>query len=69
MKTRNDIGNNIRRLRLAAGMSQTDVAEVCGIEKSRLSRYENGFVIPRVDTIEVLATALKVKPQEIVGWI
>lgn len=68
MATKNDIGGNLRRLRLAAGMSQTDVATVCGVEKSRLSRYENGHLIPRVDTIEVLAEALKVKPQEIVGW-
>lgn len=69
MASKSVIGSNLRKFRNAAKLSQTDVASVCGIEKARLSRYENGHIIPRVDTIEVLAEALSVKPQEIVGWL
>lgn len=63
-----DIGINIRKFRLAAGMSQTDLVALCGIAKPRLSRYENGHILPRVDTIEAIAKALGVEPRDIVGW-
>lgn len=69
MASKEVIGANIRKFRLAANMSQSDVASVCGIEKARLSRYENGHLVPRVDTIESIASALGVKPQDIVGWV
>lgn len=68
MATKQTIGANIRKMRVKAGLSQNDVSSLCGIEKSRLSRYENDHIVPRVDTIEVLAGALNVKPQDIVGW-
>ncbi|WP_425353758.1 helix-turn-helix domain-containing protein, partial [Aeromonas salmonicida] len=32
------IGDNIKRIRKAAGLSQQDLAERCGISKSQLSR-------------------------------
>lgn len=68
MTTKNTIGRNLRKFRLDAGMSQNDLSAACGIEKARLSRYENDHIVPRVDTIEALAKALDVKPQDIVGW-
>lgn len=68
MASKEVIGENLRKFRVAAGLSQSDVASVCGIEKARLSRYENGHIVPRVDTIETLAGVLGVKPQDIVGW-
>lgn len=68
MASKKEIGANIRKFRLAAGLSQNDVAAVCKVQKALLSRYENGHIIPRLDTIEVLAGVLGVKPQEIVGW-
>ena len=36
------IGDNIKRIRKAAGLSQQDLAERCGISKSQLSRLESG---------------------------
>lgn len=62
------IGTLIRRTRIAAGMTQMDVEEACGIPKPRLSRYENGHVVPTIGTVEVLAEALGVPPKTLVGW-
>lgn len=64
----NKVGKNIRKARLSAGFTQDDVEARCGIEKPRLSRYENGHIIPTLETIEILAKALRVAPKTLVGW-
>lgn len=64
----NRFPQRLRQARLALGWSQTEMAERCGVEKPRLSRYENGHVAPRITTVEDLAAVLRVKPQWLVGW-
>ena len=34
-------GNRLREARLSAGLSQSELEELSGIPKARLSRYEN----------------------------
>ena len=46
-------------LRRAAGLSQKELAEMCGIEQSHVSRYESGRVSPSLDAAEELAAALR----------
>ncbi|WP_155720308.1 helix-turn-helix domain-containing protein, partial [Streptococcus gallolyticus] len=36
------IGENIKNLRLSFGLTQPEFAEVIGISRNSLSRYENG---------------------------
>ena len=61
------IGDNIRRIRKNAGMSQQDLAERCGISKSQLSRLESGEQKnPTIQTIIPIATAVGVSLDEIV---
>lgn len=62
------IGSTIRKVRLSKGMTQSDVENLCSIPKARLSRYENDWVLPTIDTIETLAKALGVAPKRLVGW-
>lgn len=62
------IGSQIRKARLSKGLSQNDVADLCAIPKARLSRYENDWVVPTLETIEILAKALGVAPKTLVGW-
>lgn len=68
MASAKEIGKNIRKFRLAAGLSQNDLVALSGLEKPRISRYENGHHVPSIQTLERLAKALGVKPNEIVGW-
>jgi len=56
----NRFGQRLRRARLSAGFSQSQLEDVSGIPKSRLSRYENGHVEPSIQTLERLARALNV---------
>lgn len=54
------IGNNIRMVRNAIGISQTELANRVGSDKSAISRYENGTQRPSLETLMRIADALDV---------
>lgn len=54
------IGSNIRMVRNAIGVSQTELANRVGSDKSAISRYENGIQRPSLDTLMRIADALDV---------
>ena len=60
-------GNRLRETRLAAGLSQSELEEISGIPKARLSRYENGHVEPSIQTLARLARALNVSEASLLG--
>ena len=47
--------NNLKILRLNAGLTQISLQMKNGIEQSRLSKFENGARIPPTDTLITLA--------------
>ncbi len=67
MKDDRTFGQRLRETRVGAGMSQSDLEEVSGIPKARLSRYENGHVAPSIQTLERLSKALKVSEASLLG--
>lgn len=60
-------GQRLREARIRAGLSQSDLEEISGIPKARLSRYENGHVSPSIHTLERLARALGVSEASLLG--
>jgi transcriptional regulator with XRE-family HTH domain len=60
-------GQRLRETRIRAGLSQSDLEEISGIPKARLSRYENGHVAPSIQTLERLAKALNVSEASLLG--
>lgn len=60
-------GNRLREARLGAGLSQSELEELSGIPKARLSRYENGHVEPSIQTLNRLARALNVSEASLLG--
>lgn len=62
------IGENIRRLRKAAGMTQRELATRIGKSFSLIQKYEMGIVIPPITVIRKMADALNVDYFEIIGW-
>src|SRR5438876_10337089 len=60
-------GQRLRRVRLHAGLSQSALETRSGIPKARLSRYENGHVLPSIETLGRLATALGVSEARLLG--
>ena len=61
------IGENIRKLRHAQGLTQPEFAEKIGVSRNSLSRYENGSSPISTDIIDRICEAFKVSYREIVG--
>src|SRR4051794_39482452 len=56
---RGTFGENLRKARLDAGLTQSQLVTASGIPKPTLSRYENGHVMPSLSTLARLAGALQ----------
>lgn len=62
------LGKNVRALRLAAGKSQEDFAFDSGIHRTYVSGVERGVRNPSLVLIERFATALNVTPGELLDY-
>ncbi len=60
------IGANLRRLRVAQGLTQADVAVAAGITRLAYRNLETGASLPRAETLQALARALEVGIQDLV---
>ena len=63
------LNKNIKDARIAAGLTQTELAKKIGVKQQTIQKYENGIVtnIPS-DKIEAIAKALNVTPAYLMGW-
>jgi len=63
------IGDRIKALREAKGMTQIELADMTGTTKQTIYKYETGIVtnIPS-DRIESIAKVLNVSPAYLMGW-
>ena len=66
MNTEQQIGNNIRRYRVAKHLSQVALAEMANISSVAYSNIELGKSSPRYDTIQAISRALNVPIRDIV---
>jgi transcriptional regulator with XRE-family HTH domain len=63
-------GESVRIIRELQGLSQTQLAELCGIPQTTISSIENSRVNLGVERAKVLAVALRCHPAVLVfpGW-
>jgi transcriptional regulator with XRE-family HTH domain len=59
------LGENLKRIRTNKNITQTELAETLGVDKSFVSNIENGKTNPTLSTITNLAKALKIKVDEL----
>src|SRR5438093_13159123 len=59
--------SRLSEARHKAGFSQTDLERASGVPKTRLSRYENGHILPSLQTLKKLADALGVTEASLLG--
>lgn len=52
------VGESIRDLRNAKGLSVTELADLSGIHRSMISRWERGERVPSVENYNKVMTAL-----------
>lgn len=63
------IGKRIRDLRIKQGLSQTELGEKIGIQRSRMNKYEMETVgTIKKEIVEKLAQALNTTPSYLMGW-
>ncbi len=64
-------GENLRRCRKQAGLSQEEVGQRASMDRTQIGILERGERLPRIDTLMKLAGALEVSPDELlegIGW-
>ena len=59
--------SNLRRARIASGLSQKDLAEKIGVAKSTYSLYESGKREPGIEIIRRLTLALDISAETLLG--
>lgn len=61
------VGDNLKRLRTLNALTQEELANKAGLTPAAVARIERNEAEPRPSTLRKLASALDVKPAEIVG--
>jgi DNA-binding XRE family transcriptional regulator len=62
-------GENLRRLRRRAGMSQEELAERADLHRTQIGLIERGLRVGRIDTLIKLASALDASPVDLLDGI
>jgi len=62
-----DIGEKIRTARLAKGMTQEELGQLLGLQKSAIAKYENGRVVNiKRSTLKKISDILGIRPSELI---
>jgi transcriptional regulator with XRE-family HTH domain len=59
------VGRNVRRLRLAAGLSQEDFAHACGLHRTYIGAVERGERNITLSTLMKITSALGATPVDL----
>jgi transcriptional regulator with XRE-family HTH domain len=62
-------GENLKRHRKAADLSQEDLGVMASLHHTEISQLERGLRLPRVDTVAKLAGSLEIDPGELFAGI
>ena len=57
--------NRLKEIRGARGLTQADLAEMVGVSRKTINTVENGVFVPSTTLALTLATALKLRVEEI----
>ena len=62
-----EIGQKIKKARLERGLTQQELGDIVGVQKSAIAKYENGRVVNiKRSTLQKIAKALEIRPSELV---
>jgi transcriptional regulator with XRE-family HTH domain len=69
------VGEELRKARLAAGLTQEKLAFECGLDRTYISMLENGKKIPTLTALFKICKATDIRPSTVVariekrGWV
>jgi len=69
LRSRAMFATRLKRMRIDAGLTQKDLERTSGIPKSRISRYENGHLLPSFQGLRKLAQSLGVSDSALLADI
>lgn len=62
-----EIGQKIKKARLEKGMTQQELGDIVGVQKSAIAKYESGRVVNiKRSTLQKIASALNIRPSELI---
>ena len=62
-----DIGQKIKEARIAKGMTQAELGEILGVQKSAIAKYENGRIVNiKRSTLKKISDVLNIRPSELI---
>lgn len=67
-KIKKSFGSNVRNLRHRAKLSQEDLADLCGLDRTYIGSVERGERNIGLINIVTLAVALQASPQELISF-
>jgi transcriptional regulator with XRE-family HTH domain len=62
-------GQNLRRCRRRAGLSQEELGTRSSLHRTEIGLLERGARVPRIDTLIKIASALAIPPSELIAGI
>lgn len=60
------IGKNIKKLRIANGMEQSQIAKIAGVTNKAVSAWENELSVPRMGAIQKIADYFGILKSDII---
>ena len=62
-----ELGQKIKEARKAKGMTQQELGDIVGLQKSAIAKYESGRVVNiKRSTLQKIAGALNIRPSELI---
>jgi transcriptional regulator with XRE-family HTH domain len=62
-----ELGRLIKEARKAKGMTQQELGDIVGLQKSAIAKYESGRVVNiKRSTLQKIASALNIRPSELI---
>lgn len=69
MEVAERFGENLRRLRKRAGISQEELGLRCSLHRTEIGLLERGARVPRIDTLIKIASGLGIHPNALMAGI
>lgn len=69
MQPEQQFAENLRRARTAAGLSQEQLSDLCGLHSTEISRLERAVREPRLSTIVKLARGLDMAAADLLAGV
>lgn len=61
------IGEKIKSARIAKGLTQEELGEILGVQRSAIAKYENGRVVNiKRSTLKKISNVLGIRPSELI---